>query len=221
MKTQQKASVVGMLVASAVTALGATAVQAGDDHDHGGRKSVGISINVGPSIPVGPRVRPLHPVAPVIPQVRPIPPVVRPSIPQMGFDGHIHHRRGMFIDSVRPGTPAARMGLERGDIITIINHTIIDCEEAYRSALNEAVQNHHGDIAMKVRDGRSGKIVARTGNLFWRPSPGFPRHHDHDHDHAHDDDRFEPRFSNRGPVLNGPAFPGPRSQVLAPASKSL
>lgn len=83
---------------------------------------VGVGAAVaGPAMPVQPRLRPIVP-----------PPVANPATPRLGFMGHMQRNWGMVVDSVNSGSTAARMGLERGDMIVRINGRQINSDRSYQ-----------------------------------------------------------------------------------------
>jgi S1-C subfamily serine protease len=63
---------------------------------------------------------------------------------------------GLYIWGTRPGGPAARLGLERGDVILSINGAATATVESYRSA----IQSSTGIIDVTFRDVRTGQVRA-------------------------------------------------------------
>jgi S1-C subfamily serine protease len=61
--------------------------------------------------------------------------------------------RGIRVDSVRPNTPAARMGLERGDIVIAIDVMRFTTLEGYYQALRCSGQRP-SIVLINVRNGR-------------------------------------------------------------------
>ncbi len=78
--------------------------------------------------------------------------------PKMGFMGHMMSGWGMMVDQVIPGTTAARMGLEPGDVVMKINGKPVTCAQRYRELLWEAVSMQDGRVHLKVDN-----IRARNG----------------------------------------------------------
>jgi hypothetical protein len=84
--------------------------------------------------------------------------------PKLGYGGTLIPLKGEFeafrgyrVDSVRRGTPAARMGLERGDIVVFIGRNMaFTTHEAYLYALRQ--QGNTATI---------GIINVRNGRLVW------------------------------------------------------
>lgn len=118
---------------------------------------------------------------PVQPRLRPIvpPPVINPTTPRLGIMGHMQFNRGMRVDSVNPGTTAARMGLERGDLIVEINNRQVNSDRSYHESLWSAVRFQQGFVDVTVLDVRSGRIAHRTGHLhtgFQASQPRFAPH---------------------------------------------
>ncbi|MDB5384501.1 MAG: hypothetical protein JWM11_147 [Planctomycetaceae bacterium] len=105
-----------------------------------------------------PRLRPFVPV-----------PIGSPVRPHLGIMEHFQFGLGMVVDSVFPGSPAERMGLERGDVIHRINgHEIVN-DWTYRQALNRAVQFDNGFVNIHVIDVRTGQRTVRTGYVNANP----------------------------------------------------
>jgi S1-C subfamily serine protease len=92
--------------------------------------------------------------------------------PKLGVTGHIVAHWGFKIKSVEPYSAAARMGLERGDVIKMINHKQIDCLHAFKAALQQAATYNGGNLLLKVDNVRARlglshqRIVMVNGNLF-------------------------------------------------------
>ena len=84
-----------------------------------------------------------------------------PEAPRLGIYGHFQWGLGMVVDSVVWGTPAARVGLESGDVIRAINGRVIRSEWDYFQALGSS----GGYARLSVQDVRSGVIVTRTAFL--------------------------------------------------------
>jgi S1-C subfamily serine protease len=101
--------------------------------------------------------------------------VSRADQPKLGFGGTLVEVKGEFegfrgyrVDSVRRGTPAARMGFERGDIVVFISTSMaFTTHEAYLYALRQ--QGRTAKIGLiNVRD---GKLVWTTCRLDHDPEP--------------------------------------------------
>jgi len=84
-----------------------------------------------------------------------------PDAPRLGIYGHFEWGLGMVVDSVAWGTPAARTGLEPGDVIRAINGRPIQSEWDYFQALRYS----GGYVRLTVQDVRTGSLVARTAFL--------------------------------------------------------
>lgn len=116
------------------------------------------------------------PVLPLAPRLRPIAPhPVNPFTPRLGIMGHIQYGRGMVVDSVNHGTVAARLGLERGDMIVRINDRQINNDRGYQEALWSAARYLDGYVDLVVVDVRSGRTTHRTGYLRTGSGPIVPR----------------------------------------------
>lgn len=150
MNTQIRTKVWGLMAVTMVSLVGVGAVSAA------------------PPMPMQPRLRPLVP-----------PPVITPSVPRLGIMGHIQYNRGMVVDSVNPGSTAARIGLERGDKIVEINNRRINTDRSYQEALSHAVRFQNGFVDLTVVDVRSGRVAHRTGHLRTGSGPSQPRFNPH------------------------------------------
>lgn len=111
------------------------------------------------------------------PWLRPnVPPsVTNPHTPRLGIMGHFRAGRGMVVNSVNPKTFAARIGLERGDVIVRINDRQINSERVYDESLWTAVRFLDGYVDLVILDGRTGRTTHRTGYLNSGSGPVFPR----------------------------------------------
>ena len=96
-----------------------------------------------------------------------------PKQPAMGFEGHLvdistylpgteeYANVGMQVDDVKRGSPAWKMGLERGDILVSIDNWRFGTMKGYLQALRAAGQRP----SMILIDGRTKKMVRRPCNL--------------------------------------------------------
>lgn len=136
------------------------------------------------------------------PVIKVAPPSATTKVPRLGIMGHVDRGWGMVVDSVVRGTPASRIGLERGDVILRINGQEISSDWAYRKALMRAAEFDNGQLRLQIADVRTGRRVFRVGSLHGNPGVIRPRpfgndHFGHDHfgqqhvgiqhDHDHDD----------------------------------
>ena len=92
----------------------------------------------------------------------------RATQPKLGFAGTLvrvsgYHGRGMRINRVDRGSPASKMGFERGDIIVAIENIGFRCWDGYYQALRCASQSP-----------RIGIIDVRTGKFIWRRCRHLP-----------------------------------------------
>lgn len=103
-----------------------------------------------------------------------------PAQPQMGFRGDIVRLKantvpapegvpnvGIRVDFVRTGSPAARMGLETGDIVVSIDSMRFTTLDGYRYALRAAGQRP----SVLLIDARTGKLRRRPCDLPHRQPP--------------------------------------------------
>jgi S1-C subfamily serine protease len=70
-------------------------------------------------------------------------------------------RGGMVITSVIPGSPAERIGLEVGDVITEVNGR----PTRIAREMDDAVRNSRGYLRLRIVDVRTGASVIRGLNL--------------------------------------------------------
>lgn len=94
-------------------------------------------------------------------ELRLYPGPVAPENPRLGFHGHFEWGYGMAVDSVVWGTPAARIGLEGGDVILAINGHRLRSEWDYHRLLRAS----GGYVRLAIQDWRTGAVVARTAYL--------------------------------------------------------
>ena len=85
--------------------------------------------------------------------------------PQLGFSGYLIHGTGEYVVSVDRATPAAQIGLEPGDGILALNACQLACEGVWYQAMARAAATN-GTITLKIRDGRTGRIVSRDSHVF-------------------------------------------------------
>jgi S1-C subfamily serine protease len=106
----------------------------------------------------------VNPYATVVPPVvqQPIQPQFQ--LPKLGFSSQHIDGLGEQVVSVSWTSPAARLGLQPGDIVLSMNGYVLNYRGAWHDALYQAVTNG-GYIQLAVRDARSGQIVYRETNL--------------------------------------------------------
>lgn len=97
----------------------------------------------------------------------------RPRQPHLGFDGDLvklpkkfdemfdGNLIGMKVNSVNRGSPAARMGLERGDIIINIDNWSFKSYDGYKAALRQASEKP----SIVLINVRTNKLTRRSCNL--------------------------------------------------------
>jgi len=101
--------------------------------------------------------------------------VSRADQPKLGYTGTLIQLKGEYepfggyrVDSVRQGTPAAAMGLERGDVVAFIGQNMaFTTHEAYLYALRQ--QSRTAKIG--IINVRNGKLVWATCRLNHDPAP--------------------------------------------------
>jgi S1-C subfamily serine protease len=74
-------------------------------------------------------------------------------------------REGMVITVVAPGTPAAAIGLQRGNVIERIDNQLIRSEDDF----NKAIKNSGGSVVLVVRAGQLGQRVRLSVDLMNNP----------------------------------------------------
>jgi hypothetical protein len=89
----------------------------------------------------------------------------------LGFYGHMEYGAGMMVDRVLRGTPAWRLGLERGDLIVRINGRSFRTERDFARLLRAG--GHR--VRLHIEDVHTGRVLLRTAHL------------EHDHDDYDDD----------------------------------
>ena len=91
--------------------------------------------------------------------------------PRLGFRYDLVARQGLQVRWVTPGSLAAQMGLERGDMIISVNGQSVGYMGAYDQAMLSAAR-FGGNVKLAIRDVRTGMIQYRSTNLFGpRPQP--------------------------------------------------
>ncbi|HEX5103286.1 MAG TPA: PDZ domain-containing protein [Pirellulaceae bacterium] len=83
--------------------------------------------------------------------------------PRLGIYGKFDDGFGLAVDRVRWGTPAARLGLEAGDVIRAINGHWLRNERDYWRQLRDS----KGEVRLVVVDVRTGRLISR--NVFIGP----------------------------------------------------
>jgi len=64
--------------------------------------------------------------------------------------------QGVIITDIAPGSPAEKVGLDRGDVIFRVNNTPVNDPKTFQSAISQAAKE--GGAVLLVRDVRSGRI---------------------------------------------------------------
>jgi len=155
-------------------------------------------------------VRPTAPDPDVLPVADPpLPPMdgmifaARP-FQRLGIHGYESPGQdGLFIYATQPGSPAARLGLERNDVILAINDNKVRTAKGFHKTLLQA----EGVARLTYRDVRTGRVMTSIVRL---------------------DDREESPTRGRGPGNGRPAFGaaatavagGVRVDGVAPGSPS-
>ena len=98
----------------------------------------------------------------------------RPA-PRLGVTGQFQYGWGFKVQSVVPGSPAAQMGLEAGDVIKNLNNFRITSTRSIGDALRHARDYYGGDLHLTVDNvrARNGwdpyaqRIVSVRGSLYY------------------------------------------------------
>ena len=64
--------------------------------------------------------------------------------------------QGVIITDIVPGSPAEKIGLEKGDVIFRVNNTPVNDPKTFQSVISQAAKE--GGAVLLVRDVRSGRI---------------------------------------------------------------
>jgi hypothetical protein len=96
------------------------------------------------------------------------------GLPKFGFSSSTIEGYGERVLSVRPYGRAARLGLERGDIILTLNGYPLTYRGAWNNALADAVADG-GFVQLRIRDVRTGRVVRRE--LFLGSGNGPVEHY--------------------------------------------
>ncbi|HID76216.1 MAG TPA: PDZ domain-containing protein [Planctomycetaceae bacterium] len=103
------------------------------------------------------------------------------AAPRLGFSSYLVAGRGEYVLAVDPGTLAARMGLEPGDMVLACNdRPLVDRNDWHQALAGAAAAG--GRLRLKIRDGRNGNVVHRTCRLFcWAQTDPGPAGHESRH----------------------------------------
>jgi len=99
-------------------------------------------------------IGPVGPVAAVQPRIMPLPGPVGP-----------HY--GQRVDNVVPGSPAARIGLEPGDVLVTGNHIPLTCKGELLRAINQS----GGHLQLTVINIRTGQPTSVTAYPRYQGGP--------------------------------------------------
>ena len=76
---------------------------------------------------------------------------------RLGIQGHFEYGYGLVVERVRWGSPASRLGLERGDVIRGVDNRWLRTEADLRRQLRDA----DAAAQLTVRDVRTGRLLRR------------------------------------------------------------
>jgi S1-C subfamily serine protease len=102
--------------------------------------------------------------------------IPQPTTPKLSFTGQIIPGVGMKVLSVRFGSPAAKAGLEHGDIVMSANGFPITQQFDLSNAVASAAAHNNGVVSMRVKNirgclHRGDLYVTVTAYLFGQPIP--------------------------------------------------
>jgi predicted metalloprotease with PDZ domain len=83
------------------------------------------------------------------------------GLPRFGFSSSTIYGYGERVVFVRPGSRAAYLGLEPGDVLLSLNGYRLTYSGSWNDALSSALSEGNF-IRLKIRDVRTGNIVVRT-----------------------------------------------------------
>lgn len=86
------------------------------------------------------------------------------AFPSLGFTSQLIPGYGLVVTEVEFGSRAFRLGLSKNDVILTANGQRLAGPHAWSDALDEALCDG-GQLALTIRDGRSGKICHRQTTL--------------------------------------------------------
>jgi S1-C subfamily serine protease len=84
---------------------------------------------------------------------------------RLGIDGHFEHGYGFVLHAVRWRSPAARIGLEPGDVIRAVEGRWLRTPQDLR---RELLRNE-GTPRLIVEDVRTGRLISRPIDLSGSP----------------------------------------------------
>ena len=90
-------------------------------------------------------------------------PLVSP--PQLGINYLTIPGYGYRVTGILGATPAARIGLEPGDVLLSINGYPLTWNGAHTTPMSQA-SYYGGWITLRIRDVRTGWVVTRSTNLY-------------------------------------------------------
>ena len=93
-------------------------------------------------------------------------PRIASAVPSLGFAYRVIPGYGFGVIVVRPGTPAAQIRLEIGDVVLSVNGHPLTHIGADLPARLEAAR-HGGWITLGIREVRTGRAIIRSTNLFY------------------------------------------------------
>lgn len=98
-------------------------------------------------------------VAPANPAPHLVPPGPIAPTPRLGFRGYLRRGWGMMVNYALPGTHAARLGLEPGDVIVRLNGHRITSAQVWNVQMRRSVYVHGGRLTLLIDN-----VRARTGH---------------------------------------------------------
>jgi S1-C subfamily serine protease len=91
-------------------------------------------------------------------------------MPQLSSFLGVHD--GLLVESVTPGTPAAKAGLKAGDVVTKVNGIPVSTEREIIGIVRQAGKNVSFTIV------RNKKAMTLSVKIAWNRDPWAPSNHD-------------------------------------------
>jgi S1-C subfamily serine protease len=84
---------------------------------------------------------------------------------------------GVVVGGIQPNGPAARTGLEMGDVVTSVGGKVVKTDTELRTRIAETKPGTVVDLAVVHQDGRKAIVKVKLGELPEETSPIMRRHH--------------------------------------------
>jgi membrane-associated protease RseP (regulator of RpoE activity) len=103
------------------------------------------------------------------------------GLPKFGFSSATIYGYGERVVFVRPGSRAAFLGLEPGDVLLSLNGLSLTYTGSWTDALSHAAYHDGGYIRLKIRDVRTGHIFFRETYVNYGGGPVEHYYKSHPH----------------------------------------